>query len=260
MELILGVIFFILILLIGGDRGATSLIALIANLFILIAGIFFMYLGFPALGTAFVQCILISIVTIFYPLGINKQTTASFVSVLLVFLLLFVVSFPVETALVTKGFSTEMQLEDTVSGLSSDLSLTMFQITLAVVCMGLMGALMDTSVTVASSISEIAEKNPELGSGELFHSGMRIGYDISGTMINTLFFAYLGESMMLTIRFYLEGYSFTTILNSKSFSQEFFRMLFGGACCILIIPVTAYVTSQIMTRKQSTTAKDILKN
>ena len=62
-----------------------------------------------------------------------------------------------------------------------------------------LGALMDTAVSIASTINEIHETDSNLGVKELFKSGMNVGRDIIGTMSNTLILVYLGSSLPLVL-------------------------------------------------------------
>ena len=57
------------------------------------------------------------------------------------------------------------------------------------------GAVMDTSMSIASAMAELKEKRPDIGFGELLRSGLRIGRDTTGTMANTLVLAFAGSSL-----------------------------------------------------------------
>jgi len=58
-----------------------------------------------------------------------------------------------------------------------------------------LGATMDVGMSIASTIQELHERSPQLGTKELFVSGIRVGRDMMGTMANTLIFAYVGGSL-----------------------------------------------------------------
>lgn len=247
MLLALTFILVFLILTIGGDKGATSLVSLAANCIILVLDIFLIYAGYPSVPTTLASCLAISAVTLFYPEGISKKSMASFLSVLIVIFLMLASAYVMGGEANIAGFSEEAQLEDEMSGLSTDIGLNMLHIAISLIIMSLIGAVLDASVSIASSITEVHQNNPALGRSELFHSGLRIGRDIIGTTTNTLFFAYMGEALMLIIRFKIEGYSVSRIINSKVFFQEFIRILFSGASCILTIPVTAYILAFFIT-------------
>lgn len=78
---------------------------------------------------------------------------------------------------------------------------------------------------------------------ELYSSVINIGKDTLGTTMCTLLFAFLGEFMTLLIWFKKGNYSLGDILNAKTFASEFIKILFSAIGCILVIPITAYITS-----------------
>lgn len=53
-----------------------------------------------------------------------------------------------------------------------------------------LGAVMDVTMGIASSLAEVHAANPQLSRRELFRSGMNIGRDMVGTMTNTLILAF----------------------------------------------------------------------
>ena len=95
-------------------------------------------------------------------------------------------------------------------------------------------------------MNEIYKSYSSITQHELFKSGMNIGKDILGTMTNTLFFAYISGFMTLMIYFNQLHYSLSTIMNAKVFCSEVFQSICCGVGIILIIPITAFVTSKLM--------------
>ena len=75
---------------------------------------------------------------------------------------------------------------------------------------------------------------------------MNIGKDILCTTNNTLMFAFLGEFMTLLIWFYKGDYSFLEIVNAKTFVSEMIKILFSALGCIIVIPITAYITTETL--------------
>ena len=88
---ILAVVLFILMYIIGGERGVISIIALAGNIFILLLSIMFMYYGINPILVTFIGCLIINSITLFYQSGKNAKTYAAFISVLIVIALLFLV-------------------------------------------------------------------------------------------------------------------------------------------------------------------------
>ena len=62
---------------------------------------------------------------------------------------------------------------------------------------GLLGVAVDGAIEVSSSMEEIRRANPNMSSWQLASSGMNVGTDILGTMVNTLVFAYIGVRLLL---------------------------------------------------------------
>ena len=49
--------------------------------------------------------------------------------------------------------------------------------------------------------------------------------------------------MSLTLWFYKGNYHFLDIVNAKVFASELIRILFSAIGCVIIIPVTSYITT-----------------
>ena len=81
--------------------------------------------------------------------------------------------------------------------MNNKIHVSSFQIMTVVVLLGLLGAIIDTALSVSSAVFQIYASNPSLAEKELRKSGNNIGRDILGTTVNTLFFAGIGESLLL---------------------------------------------------------------
>ena len=125
----------------------------------------------------------------------------------------------------------------------------MHSVSICMILIGLLGAVMDTAVSVSSGLYEVAVSN-KCTEKELFHSGMSIGKDILSTTINTLYFCYIGEALMLLIYLQEYDYKIMDILNSKAFLMDFTCIIFSMIGCMLIIPVTSYISSHMFTAKE----------
>jgi uncharacterized membrane protein len=106
------------------------------------------------------------------------------------------------------------------------------------IIMGALGAVMDISMSIASALHEIKEKNPGITSGELWLSGMNVGKDTMGTMANTLILAYTGGSLNMLLIFMAYGVTLSEIINSQEIASEVIRALAGSIGLILSVPIT----------------------
>lgn len=240
------IVLFVLMLFLGGNRGVDSFFALVRTMIALVISIYLMAWGVPAiLVTLLVSAFFVGTV-LYMQNGVNVKMHASAISVGVVVVIIMVTAGPVLWKAGISGYNEIEQYEEISMYLSADLSVSMAMISLSAMIFGLMGAIMDTSVAITTAVNEVYENNKELSEKELFHSGMRVGKDILGTTVNTLFFAGLGESIMLAILFMKNNDSIATILNSKSLFQEVSGILIGASGCLLIIPLSSMIVAKMI--------------
>lgn len=112
------------------------------------------------------------------------------------------------------------------------------------------GAVMDTAMSVASAMTELKTKRPDIGTPELFRSGMQIGRDATGTMANTLVLAFAGSSLNMMILIYSYQVSFNQLMNTDFVAVEVVRGVAGSMGIILTVPCVAAITAWLLTRKK----------
>ena len=114
-----------------------------------------------------------------------------------------------------------------------------------------LGAVMDVAMSLASSVSELKTVNPELTFPQLFRSAMRIGRDMVGTMTNTLILAFVGSSLVLVIRLWSQGPSYTRLISSRYLSVELMSALSSSIGVILAVPLTAVIGAALFGRQKT---------
>ena len=120
------------------------------------------------------------------------------------------------------------------------------QILLAGMLMGVLGVAVDGAIEVASSMEEIRKANPNMPTWRLIASGLNVGTDILGTMVNTLVFAYLGVELLLVVTIAAPNLDFfkspaVQLLSIGVVSAEIVRLLAGTLGLVLAIPITAII-------------------
>ena len=120
------------------------------------------------------------------------------------------------------------------------------QILLAGMLMGVLGVAVDGAIEVASSMEEIRKANPNMPTWRLIASGLNVGTDILGTMVNTLVFAYLGVELLLVVTIAAPNLDFfksppAQLLSIGVVSAEIVRLLAGTLGLVLAIPITAVI-------------------
>ena len=124
------------------------------------------------------------------------------------------------------------------------------QLLLAGMLIGLLGVAVDGAIEVSSSMEEVRRANPQMSSWQLISSGMNVGTDILGTMVNTLLFAYIGVRILLLmaiiapdLRNSLFASPVVELLSIGITAAEILRLLAGTLGLVLVIPITAIISA-----------------
>ena len=128
------------------------------------------------------------------------------------------------------------------------------QLLLAGMLIGLLGVAVDGAIEVSSSMEEIRRANPNMSSWQLASSGMNVGTDILGTMVNTLVFAYIGVRLLLLMAvaspdLQLFKSPLVELLSVGMMSSEILRILAGTFGLVLTIPITALISAFLFDSK-----------
>ncbi|MDT8718607.1 YibE/F family protein [Clostridium sp. 19966] len=252
-QALLLIILFILMAVIGGNRGIKSFFVLFFNFIMFFIMMILIALNLNPIVVTVIIATIITASTLFFINGVNQKTTASLIAVILVVLLTMLAIYKLGTESQIQGFGKEQT--ESIAYFSVDIGISFTKIVICEALIGLLGAITDVAISIASSLNELHVNNPDISKKSLIKSGINIGRDILGTMINTLLFAYISEFMTLLIYFRDVKYSGADIINNKIFCAEMFQILSSGLGIILIIPVTAFITANILLIKHSSDSK-----
>ncbi len=239
-------IFFALLLLIGKKKGLTSIISIISTITL----VFFMLLpmilkGFSPIASAVLTGILSTIITIYLVGGLNSKSSSAIIgaAISLVFaggLSMLAIYFAHLT-----GFAGEENMF--LYTARPDLSFT--GILAASMIISALGALMDTSVSIASTVNEIFETDKTLSIKQLFKSGMNVGRDIIGTMSNTLILVYLGGALSLVLL--SNNIDMNKFFNLNQVATEILSAITGSIAILFCVPITAIIAAYLIKRSSN---------
>jgi len=231
-------LFFVLVLLLGKSKGLKSFLTLILSLLI----IFFLYIpliskGFSPVLVAVLISIGVSFLTLPIIHGFSFKALVSIVGTLggvggaCFFLFLF------------NNFShlNGLGTEEMRFLVSSNFDVNFQGILFSGIIIGALGAIMDVAVSIASGVNEIRKHKPNINYKDLVRSGIEIGKDIMGSMLNTLVFAYIGTSVALVLMISHNGVGVTEFLNYDFVAEEIIRSIIGSMGLLVTIPITAIV-------------------
>lgn len=133
--------------------------------------------------------------------------------------------------------------------IASDTALQVKDLLFAGILIATLGAVMDTTMSIASALAELKEVNSGMTKKQLFKSGMNIGKDVMGTMTNTLILAFTGSSINIILIYYMYALPYIGLINLDLLVVEIIQGLSGSIAVILSIPITAVIASRAFTAK-----------
>ena len=226
------IVFTLLIVLVGKDKGFMSIISLIINILIFTFAIDFYLKGFNLMLVASIASFMFIIISLLLVSGYNKKTKAAIVGTLISTIISIAIALIVFKLCNSEGIRyEEMQF----------LTEPPYEIFMAEILIGSLGAIMDIAITMSSSIYELYSKNPQIENHKLIKSGLEIGKDIMGTMTNLLFFVYISGSIPMIILWLKNGMMINYVIN-VNLSLEMIRALTGSIGIVISIPITLYAT------------------
>lgn len=139
---------------------------------------------------------------------------------------------------------------ETLNYIAQNSQIRIGQLLFSGIIISALGATMDVGMSIASTIQELHDRNPQLSAKELFVSGIRVGRDMMGTMTNTLIFAYVGGSLSTLVVNYAYDLSYRQVMNSYVLGIEIMQGLSGSLGVVLTVPVTAAIAAFLTGRKK----------
>ena len=250
MAWVLLTLFVILTITVGGDRTAKTSLTTAINGFILVVSVFAIYWGVPIILVTLVASFLVIYCTVFFQNERSVKTEAAFLSIVIVVILLMAFIFLVVYKGNLGGFPVlgEHKIRPS-NGYESNFNMNMSMLQVSVILIALTGAIIDTAVAVTSGVYEVYRNNLHLDYKQLFISGMRIGKEIISSTVNTLFFIFVGEYLVMFVNFSM-FYSVETMINSKEFVQGAMTILISAIGCILIIPISSYLSGKMFAKER----------
>lgn len=236
---LLTVFFFIMLVIFGRKKGVNTILSLVFTcmaVFLVFVPAVLSSQNIYIWSTA--VCLYSIIMTILIVNGLNKKSfcavTGCFSGVLLSGVLTVVMS----SIMKLSGVVDESSMY--LSQVNPDMPIDLRAIIFAAIIIGAMGAVMDVSMSVSSSLFELWKKT-KAPAGELISSGITIGRDMMGTMANTLVLAYIGSSLSVTLLLIVYNGSLTELLNKERVIVDMLQAVVGSIGILFTIPFTAVI-------------------
>ena len=252
-------IFISLFILLAKFRGLKAIISLFSTI------LFFIFLivpmiteGFSPILAAVLLGVFSTILTFYSIGGFNKKIIAALAGTLGGIIVAAILSsiFVRLTSLTGYVDADAMNYSSLFEGID------LRKLISAGIIIGSLGAIMDNSVSISSALFEVVSHSENISRKKIFFSGINIGKDVMGTMVNTLVLAYLGSSLFTIMLFYKQQAEFPLIriLNSEFIVVEILRALCGSIGILVTVPITSIASAFLLTRKDVITVEDIDEN
>lgn len=111
------------------------------------------------------------------------------------------------------------------------------------------GAIMDSTISVASAMEEIKLSNPTISTNHLFKAGFNVSCDVMGTMSNTLILTLIGSSLSMMVFMHVTNTSFNQFINNDLIVMEIIKGIAGSMGMIFALPITVFISSKLLTVK-----------
>lgn len=244
------VLFIAAAVAVGGRTGVKSLVALAVTL-VCLFGVLLPSLmkGANTLLMTFIVCAYVAVVSLTIVGGVRKKTVCAMLGAVAGTALALLFGLLAQELTRIDGLRID-DVEPLLQLRQTGTPIGLRGLLVGGIVISALGAVMDVTMGIASSLSEVHAANPELSRRELFRSGMNIGRDMVGTMTNTLILAFLGSGFTLILYLYSLGLSPRQLLSSAYVSLEVVSGVASSVGVILSIPLTALITAEVFTREK----------
>ncbi len=248
--IILACIFMAALIAVGRLKGMISILGLLITVLL----IFFVLIplilkGFPVLPVAFIIALASIIFTIPTITGFTKKSVTAIIGAASGIAVSMIMSLIFGWLMHISGIVTDELL---TIFYATNLNINLTDIALSGMILSALGAVIDISVSISSSINELFVVHPDVDFKTAFSSAMEVGRDNLGSMVNTLVMAYVGCSLSLILLIYLRFDSKMPISMIFSYNQVLIEILKSFAGCmgmIAAVPVTAIIGVKLNLKK-----------
>ena len=231
-------LFFAALLLLGRWQGLKSALGLVFTCVLIVTVLIpALFAGFPPVPVSIGLVSVMTIVSFILISGFTRKTYTAIIGTVSGITIAGIISAIVSYSAQLSGVN--MEGGEQLLNLAPDYNLKLDGLLFTSILIASLGAVMDVSMSIASSMQEMLAVNPRLSKKELFRSGLTVGKDITGTMSNTLILAFAGSSLPLVMMIWGYSMSFTQFINIPRIVIEVMHGISGSIGIIAAVPCTA---------------------
>lgn len=238
----IALIFILCMALVAKSKGIKSVIGLMFSLYIIVCFLLpAIYRGWSPICITIISVLLISMVSLLLLNGFCEKTYTAIIATMIGVIISALFYLLLQQMLILSGYNLE-EAEELVL-ISRSTGLVIKEVFFSAVLISSLGAVIDTTMSIASSIYEIREVNPAMLKSDLFKSGIKIGEDMIGTMCQTLILAFVGSAIATLLVFVSYGIQINQFLCSDYIALEIVQAISGSMAIIFAVPITAFLST-----------------
>lgn len=234
-------IFVLFMGIVGKIKGLKSVFGLSCSLYIIMCFLLpAIYRGWSPIYMTLITVLLVSSISLLLLNGFCEKTYTAVLSTMIgvgISTLFFLI---LEEYLDLSGYNLEEA--ETLILIARNTNLQIKEVFFSAVMISSLGAVIDTTMSIAASIYEIREVNPTMKRADLFRSGISIGEDMIGTMCQTLILAFVGSSLSTFLVLISYGTQVEQFISSNYIAIEIVQAFSGSMAILFAVPITAFLS------------------
>lgn len=119
---------------------------------------------------------------------------------------------------------------------------------LSQVIFSVLGVILDETMDISSSLIEMKKELSDVAENTLFKSGINIGRELIGPLINILLFIVIAENLNVVLLYLSNGNSIGYTVN-MTLSLGIAQLLISAIGIVLTVPITSFIASRVITRR-----------
>ena len=192
--------------------------------------------GYDILWLAVLCCFLFTFIVLLLINGWNKRLLMSFVATCSATLIIGLIAFVLIWLSKDIGYNYLDFLPEPYTKKQAN------HFFLAQIIISGLGAVMDVSVTITATATELLHRSPGLSMKQLRKSVGSVADDVTGTMINVLFFTNLAAIIPVAMVSMANDVRFLTVMKYNGYF-DMARFLAGAIAVLVTIPLSTYAAS-----------------
>lgn len=222
-------ILFALLLVFGRKQGVLTVISFFVSIFIFCLMMWLYTAGYDVLWLSIGACVILASAILIFICGLSKNVIPPLAATLMSMTAVGIMVF----TLLWFGSDIGYEYLDFLPQPYSRVEANHFF--LAQTLIGCLGAVMDITVTITACLRELIRKNPDIGVKDIILSAREVSDDITGTMINVVFFTNIAATIPTFIVSMKNEVGFLTVMKYGAFF-DISRFLAGGIAILIATP------------------------